>query len=299
MNRVTSPSIDKLVLKYYDYSIKDYSIFGEKSNRRPNQDIGIISHYHNSEHFSVDVGLDRQGVMALTTAFNPSKVSKDHDKLLLDLGVKLNYSEGKILRLDICRDKKLDYNISRYFSLINSSMGGRSKAVKYDTTIRVGNKQGQICFYDKSIESKLSIPNIGRLEVRYLKPHSCMKQGVSIVSDLNGADLMQLYAKGGNLYLPNLNKLDASNEIISNAAMDLESLYGTDPRPLDTFLALGYLTSLGGIDALIEVIDVANISKQKKYNAKKRVRELSKKIASHVPEKAHYLRDEILEYFAA
>jgi hypothetical protein len=126
-----------------------------------------------------------------------------------------------------------------------------------------------------------------------------MKQGVSIVSDLNGADLMQLYAKGGNLYLPNLNKLDASNEIISNAAMDLESLYGTDPRPLDTFLALGYLTSLGGIDALIEVIDVANISKQKKYNAKKRVRELSKKIASHVPEKAHYLRDEILEYFAA
>lgn len=294
---ITPPTIDKLCLKYTDFRIQDYSKFTRHDTYDPQYGTSITKHYHNVPGFTLEARHDKQGTYSLFTTYNPNKAHTTHEKLLAGVGVGLNYTDGGVLRLDVCRDKQLSQNIRMYFPLFESAMGGRTTPARYEHSIRTGNRQGQLCFYDKSIEAKLPTPGICRLEVRYLKPGSIRKHGINTVSDLIQADLMQLYTTGGRLYLPNLSKLEISHETLSRAAIQLEFLYGNDPRPLDTFFAMGVLRELG-VDGALEVIRITDITKQKKYNARRRVLALSKKIATLVSG-SHPLRDEIQQYFAA
>jgi hypothetical protein len=196
--------------------------------------------------------------------------------------------------LDIARDRVLSTGVTAYHPVIRAAAGGRVVVHQYASSITVKNGSGQVCLYDKSIEAKLGTPGVVRLEVRLFKSANISKHGIRTYADLRDADLLYLYQVGGNKYLPKLSSTGVDAEIIGRGAMQLRHLYETgNSRPLSTFLCASGLLSIGGVDAVLQVIDAAGLTKQKRYSAKQQVL----KYAGAMQVETGSLRDEILSYF--
>jgi hypothetical protein len=169
---------------------------------------------------------------------------------------------------------------------------------KNNQTFRIGTRSLQIEIYDKSIEAKLSEPNIIRIESRYMKPNYLQKSGIYNLESLLNADtskLMELYVKPKDMYLGNLEKLQGNNAVEQegNYISLLEQLHQTDSRPGTTWLMIINLKSIG-IDKALDMVKSANLPKEKRYNVRKQVLKVASKM--NLPQQESRVK-EILSYF--
>jgi hypothetical protein len=111
------------------------------------------------------------------------------------------------------------------------------------------------------------------------------------------ADLMQLYIKPYQLYLSNLNRIDGNHDAdkIGQDVQLLESLFKTCNRAMQTFINVKGIES-AGLDYLLQIVQAADIPKQKRYNAKKYLLSLSDRL--HIGMQTDMVH-ELLSYFGA
>lgn len=292
--------IDKIGLKTQDFRLIDRHGLSMQTTSNWLTDGSLHTtekHFLNmpGQGFSIDVKLDKQQMPSCFITWNPNKADAPISDLCRSAGLILNVDRAALIRLDLARDKQLEFNPLLYHNVIRAAAGGHAKAEAFASTIRSGNKRGQVCFYDKSTESKLTIPGVCRLESRFLKPAAIGRYGLSVYADLAGSDLLQLYRKAVHHYLPNLLKLGSEVEAMGEHVRTLEMLYGQDNRPLVTFLTAYGLQSMGA-DYVLSLIKAADLTKQQKCNARKYVYKTIGKLSTSI--EFGSLRADLLSYVA-
>jgi hypothetical protein len=293
------PTLDKIHLKSFDYTMK------KSNNLRGNISLDEQGRtereklFFNSPTINVTVEPDRQGKDCLKVFFNPNKI--DPSQVLLECrqaGIDFPILESQVIRTDIERHQQLNQSLYSYHSIFNQAASGRTLKTTNNQSFRIGTGTMQIEIYDKSLQAKLSEPNIIRIESRYLKPNYLQKSGIYNLESLLNADtskLMQLYIRPKDMYLSNLAKLQGNKEIeqIGNYIRFFEQLHQTSSRPTTDFLQAICLNTLG-IDQILNIIQSADIPKQKRYNAKKYILKQIPKL--NIPHQADMVK-EILSYF--
>jgi hypothetical protein len=256
-------------------------------------------YYFNSSTINLTVEPDRQGKDCLKVFFNPNKI--EPNQVLLECrqaGIDFPILESQVIRADIERHQQLNQSLYSYHSILDQSTSGRNLKTKNNQTFRIGTRSLQIEIYDKSIEAKLSEPNIIRIESRYMKPNYLQKSGIYNLESLLNADtskLMELYVKPKDMYLGNLEKLQGNNAVEQegNYISLLEQLHQTDSRPGTTWLMIINLKSIG-IDKALDMVKSANLPKEKRYNVRKQVLKVASKM--NLPQQESRVK-EILSYF--
>lgn len=293
--QIQPPTIDKIVVQTYDFKLTDTDSFDFKTTLRQ----GVIINEKkvlNVPGLNIDIEPDRQGDNKLMLKFNPNNTDLAYiETICRDVGLRFDIAACQVIRTDIERHKQLKHNLSAYHNIINASAYSRASNVKIKETIRIGINTGQIEFYDKSKESKLKTPRIIRCEARYLKAKALQAVGVTDYKSLMDANIMHLYISAKTKLLPKLDSIPTDSHI-ADLVSQLESCFENHPRPMDRFLALVGIQSVG-IHTIKQVIDSAAIPKQKRYNAKKH---LDKIAAESIPGAYNEtLIQEIQSFFAA
>jgi hypothetical protein len=256
-------------------------------------------YYFNSPTVNITVEPDKQGRDCLKVYFNPNKI--ETNQVLNECrqtGIDFSILESQVIRADIERHQQLRQSLYSYHNIFNQSASGRTLKTTNNESLRIGTGAMQIEIYDKSVQAKLDVPNIVRIESRYLKPNYLQKQGITTLESLLNADtskLMQLYIKPKSMYLSNLEKLQGNRAVeqVGNYIKILERLHQTSNRPVSDFLQSICLNTIG-IEQVLNIIQSADIPKQKKYNAKQYVLKQIPKL--HIEQQADKVR-EILSYF--
>ena len=293
------PTIDKIHLKSFDFNMKTSNILRANITVDEQGRTEREKYYFNSPTMNITVEPDRQGKDCLKVFFNPNKT--DQDQVLKDCrqaGIDFPILESQVIRADIERHQQLNQSLYSYHSILDQSTSGQNLKTKNNQTFRIGTKSLQIEIYDKSIEAKLSEPNIIRIESRYLKPNYLQKSGIYNLESLLNADtskLMQLYNRPKDMYLSNLEKLQGNKEIeqVGNYIRLLEQLFQTNSRPGTTWLMIINLESIG-IDNVLDMLKSANIQKEQRYALKKKVLKLASEM--NLPQQESRVK-EILSYF--
>ena len=242
---------------------------------------------------------DRQGKDCLKVFFNPNKI--EPNQVLLECrqaGIDFPILESQVIRADIERHQKLNQSLYSYHSIFHQATSGRTLKTTNNQSFRVGTGSIQIEIYDKSLQAKLSEPNIIRIESRYLKPNYLQKSGIYNLESLLNADtskLMQLYIKPKNMYLGNLEKLQGNREIeqVGDYIRLLEQLFQTNSRPGTTWLMIINIESIG-IDNVLDMLKSAKIKKEQRYDLRKKVLKLGSQM--NLPQQESRVK-EILSYF--
>jgi hypothetical protein len=290
-------TIDKIVIKVGSYKVLPNNLLTTATTIKPD---GYVSsrQYMNSPGYSVEVKKDKAGYPSVFIQYNPNKalggIVEQSDKA----GLIVDLESSQILRFDLAKDKQLRHGITAYHPIIKAASTGRSIIGTTAGTIHTGNRQGQICFYDKSVEAKLSTSGICRLECRWFRPQAVRKDGITNLSSLYEADLNTLYNRMGTRYLPKLNNLESDGEVIGQGAALLNHFYRTSSRPLTTFLSTSGIMGIGGIEAVLAVIKAANLPKDKAYKARQQVYKLAEQIGMTDGQNESLIA-EIQSYFAA
>ena len=293
------PTLDKIHLKTFDFNKKISNILRGNISLDEQGRTEREKYYFNSSSINLTVEPDRQGKDCLKVFFNPNKI--EPNQVLLECrqaGIDFCILESQVIRADIERHQQLNQSLYSYHSILDQSTSGRNLKTKNNQTFRIGTRSLQIEIYDKSIESKLSEPNIIRIESRYMKPNYLQKSGIYTLESLLNADtskLMQLYIKPKDMYLGNLEKLQGNREIeqVGNYISLLEKLHQTDSRPGTTWLMIINLESIG-IDKALDMVKSANLPKEKRYNVRKQVLKVASKM--NLPQQESRVK-EILSYF--
>ena len=294
-----NPTIDKIGLKSIDYRMA----VSNKFNQRPELDsfgqLTRLKYFYNSGICNMTVEPDKQGKDCFKVSYNPNNV--EHEQVINECrqaGIDFSILESKVIRADIERHQQLNQSLYSYHSILEKAKSGRNLRTTNNQSFRVGTASINIAIYDKSLESKLSEPNIVRVESRYLKPNYLQKSGIYTLESLLNADtskLMQLYSKPKDMYLGNLSKLQGNKEIeqVGNYIRFFEQLHQTSSRPTTDFLQAICLNTLG-IDQILNIIQSADIPKRKRYNAKQYILKQIPKL--NIPHQADMVK-EILSYF--
>ena len=297
---LSSPTIDKIHLKSFDYIMKgNHKLRGAISLNEQ----GITErekYYFNSPTVNITVEPDMQGKDCLKVYFNPNKV--EPNQVLLECrqaGIDFPILESQVIRADIERHQQLNQSLYSYHSIFNQAVSGRTLKTTNNQSFRIGTGTMQIEIYDKSIEAKLSEPNIVRVESRYKKPNYLQKQGIYTLESLLNADtskLMQLYVKPKDMYLGNLEKLQGNKAVEQegNYIRLLEQLFQTNSRPGTTWLMIINLESIG-MDNVLDMIKSAKIKKEQRYDLKKKILKLGSQM--NLPQQESRVK-EILSYFS-
>jgi hypothetical protein len=235
----------------------------------------------------------------LKVFFNPNKI--EPNQVLLECrqaGIDFPILESQVIRADIERHQQLNQSLYSYHSILDQSTSGRNLKTKNNQTFRIGTRSLQIEIYDKSIEAKLSEPNIIRIESRYMKPNYLQKSGIYNLESLLNADtskLMQLYVKPKDMYLGNLEKLQGNKAVEQegNYIRLLEQLFQTSSRPGTTWLMIINLESIG-MDNVLDMIKSAKIKKEQRYDLRKKILKLGSQM--NLPQQESRVK-EILSYF--
>lgn len=300
----TPVSIDKVCMFNYEFSVKDRNALTSRVILLPGDDTMHVGkrYYNDPTGSTVELMKDRQGKEVCKLTFNPNKVGMDaYMHLCNAAGVSMNIGECRLIRLDIARDSKLQHHTRVYHDVFQYSMSGRVQwSVSHGSTCRVHNNLSEIGFYNKSIESNLPTPGVHRLEVRLKKSTYIRKAGVTTFSDLLQYDtdmLLEIYRQNGLRILPKLMRKDETLECLGDMVTTLEQCFAKKySRPLDTFLSFYGLMHITP-EAIKKAIDASNISKQKKYHAKKRIDERSALMGLN--SSTSFVQQEIINYFAA
>lgn len=293
------PTIDKIHLKSFDFNMKISNILRGNISIDEQGRTEREKYYFNSPTVNITVEPDRQGKDCLKVFFNPNKV--EPNQVLLECrqaGIDFPILESQVIRTDIERHQQLNQSLYSYHSILDQSTSGRNLKTKNNQTFRIGTRSLQIEIYDKSIESKLSEPNIVRIESRYMKPNYLQKSGIYNLESLLNADtskLMQLYVKPKDMYLGNLEKLQGNNAVEQegNYIRLLEKLFQTNSRPGTTWLMIINLESIG-MDNVLDMIKSAKIKKEQRYDLRKKILKLGSQM--NLPQQESRVK-EILSYF--
>ena len=293
------PTIDKIHLKTFDFNKKISNILRGNISLDEQGRTEREKYYFNSPTVNITVEPDRQGKDCLKVFFNPNKV--EPNQVLLECrqaGIDFPILESQVIRTDIERHQQLNQSLYSYHSIFNQAVSGRTLKTTNNQSFRIGTGTMQIEIYDKSIEAKLSEPNIIRIESRYKKPNYLQKQGIYTLESLLNADtskLMQLYIKPKDMYLGNLEKLQGNKAVeqVGNYIRLLEHLHQTSNRPTIDFLHSICLNTIS-IEQVLNIIQSADIPKQKRYNAKQYVLRQIPKL--NLPQQESRVK-EILSYF--
>ena len=293
------PTIDKIHLKSFDFNMKISNILRGNISLDEQGRTEREKYYFNSSTINLTVEPDRQGKDCLKVFFNPNKI--EPNQVLLECrqaGIDFPILESQVIRADIERHQQLNQSLYSYHSILDQSTSGRNLKTKNNQTFRIGTRSLQIEIYDKSIESKLSEPNIVRIESRYMKPNYLQKSGIYNLESLLNADtskLMQLYVKPKDMYLGNLEKLQGNNAVEQegNYIRLLEKLFQTNSRPGTTWLMIINLESIG-IDNVLDMIKSAKIKKEQRYDLRKKILKLGSQM--NLPQQESRVK-EILSYF--
>ena len=296
---LSSPTIDKIHLKSFDFNMKIPNILRANISIDEQGRTEREKYYFNSPTINVTVEPDRQGKDCLKVFFNPNKI--EPNQVITEcrqVGIDFSILESQVIRADIERHQKLNQSLYSYHSIFHQATSGRTLKTTNNQSFRVGTGSIQIEIYDKSIQAKLSEPNIIRIESRYLKPNYLQKQGIYNLENLLNADtskLMQLYIRPKDMYLSNLAKLQGNKAVeqVGDYIRLFEQLHQTSNRPTIDFLQSICLNTIG-IEQVLNIIQSADIPKQKRYNAKQYVLKQIPKLS--IPQQADKVR-EILSYF--
>jgi hypothetical protein len=293
------PTIDKIHLKTFDFKVKTSNILRGNISLDEQGRTEREKYYFNSQTINVTVEPDRQGKDCLKVYFNPNKI--EQEQVLQEcrqIGIDFPILESQVIRADFERHQQLNQSLISYHSIFNQAVSGRTLKTTNNQSFRVGTGTMQIEIYDKSIQAKLSEPNIVRIESRYLKPNYLQKQGIFNLESLLNADtskLMQLYIRPKDMYLSNLSKLQGNKAVeqVGDYIRLLEQLHETSNRFTSDFLQSICLNTLG-IEQVLNIIRSANIPTRKKSKAKQYVLKQVPKIS--IPQQADKVK-EILSYF--
>lgn len=293
------PTIDKIHLKSFDFKVKTSNILRGNISLDEQGRTEREKYYFNSPTVNITVEPDRQGKDCLKVYFNPNKV--EPNQVLLECrqaGIDFCILESQVIRADIERHQQLNQSLYSYHSIFNQAVSGRTLKTTNNQSFRIGTGTMQIEIYDKSIQAKLSEPNIIRIESRYLKPNYLQKSGIYNLESLLNADtskLMQLYSKPKDMYLSNLEKLQGNKAVeqVGNYIRLLEKLFQTNSRPGTTWLMIINLESIG-IDSVLDMLKSANIQKEQRYALKKKILKLGSQM--NLPQQESRVK-EILSYF--
>jgi hypothetical protein len=296
---LSSPTIDKIHLKSFDFKMKTSNILRGSISLDEQGRTEREKYYFNSPTINVTVEPDRQGKDCLKVFFNPNKI--EQEQVILECrqaGIDFPILESQVIRADIERHQQLNQSLYSYHSILDQSTSGRNLKTKNNQTFRIGTQSLQIEIYDKSIEAKLSEPNIIRIESRYMKPNYLQKLGIYNLESLLNADtskLMQLYVKPKDMYLGNLEKLQGNKAVEQegNYIRLLEQLFQTNSRPGTTWLMIINLESIG-IDNVLDMLKSAKIKKEQRYDLRKKVLKLASEM--NLPQQESRVK-EILSYF--
>jgi hypothetical protein len=293
------PTIDKIHLKSFDFKMQTSNILRGNISLDEQGRTEREKYYFNSPTINLTVEPDRQGKDCLKVFFNPNKV--EPNQVLIECrqaGIDFPILESQVIRADIERHQQLNQSLYSYHSIFHQATSGRTLKTTNNQSFRIGTGTMQIEIYDKSIEAKLSEPNIIRIESRYKKPNYLQKQGIYTLESLLNADtsnLMKLYVKPKDMYLGNLEKLQGNNAVEQegNYIRLLEKLFQTNSRPGTTWLMIINLESIG-IDNVLDMLKSANIQKEQRYALKKKVLKLASEM--NLPQQESRVK-EILSYF--
>lgn len=293
------PTIDKIHLKSFDFNMKISNILRANISLDEQGRTEREKYYFNSSTINLTVEPDRQGKECLKVFFNPNKI--EPNQVLLECrqaGIDFPILESQVIRADIERHQQLNQSLYSYHSILDQSTSGRNLKTKNNQTFRIGTRSLQIEIYDKSIEAKLSEPNIIRIESRYMKPNYLQKSGICNLESLLNADtskLMQLYVKPKDMYLGNLEKLQGNKAVEQegNYIRLLEQLFQTNSRPGTTWLMIINLESIG-MDNVLDMIKSAKIKKEQRYDLRKKILKLGSQM--NLPQQESRVK-EILSYF--
>ena len=293
------PTIDKIHLKSFDFNMKISNILRANISLDEQGRTEREKYYFNSSTINLTVEPDRQGKECLKVFFNPNKI--EPNQVLLECrhaGIDFPILESQVIRADIERHQQLNQSLYSYHSILDQSTSGRNLKTKNNQTFRIGTRSLQIEIYDKSIEAKLSEPNIIRIESRYMKPNYLQKSGIYNLESLLNADtskLMQLYVKPKDMYLGNLEKLQGNKAVeqVGNYIAMYEQLHRTSSRPVTSF-AFNVCLNTIGIETALMINQSANITANQRYYGRKQLL----KIASgmNLPQQESRVK-EILSYF--
>ena len=293
------PTLDKIHLKSFDFKVKTSNILRANISLDEQGRTEREKYYFNSSSINLTVEPDRQGKDCLKVFFNPNKI--EPNQVLLECrqaGIDFAILESQVIRADIERHQKLNQSLYSYHSIFHQSASGRNLKTINNQSFRIGTGSIQMEIYDKSLQAKLSEPNIIRIESRYLKPNYLQKSGIYNLENLLNADtskLMQLYIKPKDMYLSNLAKLQGNKEIeqIGNYIRFFEQLHQTSSRPNTDFLQSICLNTLG-INQVLNIIQSADIPIRKRSKAKQYILKQVPKL--NIPHQADMVK-EILSYF--
>ena len=293
------PTLDKIHLKTFDFKMKTPNILRGNISLDEQGRTEREKYYFNSSTINLTVEPDRQGKECLKVFFNPNKI--EPNQVLLECrqaGIDFPILESQVIRTDIERHQQLNQSLYSYHSIFHQSASGRNLKTINNQSFRIGTGSIQMEIYDKSLQAKLSEPNIVRIESRYLKPNYLQKQGIYNLESLLNADtskLMQLYVKPKDMYLGNLEKLQGNKSVEQegNDIRLLEHLFQTNSRPGTTWLMIINLESIG-IDNVLDMLKSAKIKKEQRYDLRKKVLKLASEM--NLPQQESRVK-EILSYF--
>jgi len=293
------PTIDKIHLKNHNFRLSTCNKFKMNTSIDETGTTVRETYYYNSDICNITVEADRQGKESLKVFFNPNKSSVEivHQECR-QVGIDYNILESQVIRTDIERHQQLNQQLISYHSVLFQSASGQNLKTTNNQSFRIGTGALQIEFYDKSVQAKLDIPNIIRTESRYLKPIYLLRENIYTLENLLNADtskLMQLYNRPKNMYLNNLDKLQGNREVeqLGNYITIYERLHQTSNRPVTSFMQQIGIEQIG-VEQLLLINQSADISKQKRYNARKQILKAASEI--NLPTQSDKVR-EILSYF--
>ena len=293
------PTLDKIHLKSFDYTMRKSNILRGNISLDEQGRTEKEKYYFNSSSINLTVEPDRQGKDCLKIFFNPNKI--EPSQVLLECrqaGIDFSILESQVIRADIERHQQLQQSLYSYHSIFHQAASGRTLKTTNNQSFRVGTGSIQIEIYDKSIEAKLSEPNIVRIESRYMKPNYLQKSGIYNLENLLNADtskLMQLYIKPKDMYLSNLEKLQGNKAVeqVGNYIRMYEQLHQTSSRPVTRF-ALNVCLHTIGIETALMINQSANITKNQRYYGRKQLLKIASEM--NLPQQESRVR-EILSYF--
>jgi len=304
MHRATPISIDKVILSIGDFRVKPNNLLSINTTQKPTGET-YIKRFCNQSGVVIDIKPQRQsGLDNCYIGFNPNKTAiSDIQDIISDSGVILKLDEGKLIRLDLCRDMELHRNTMEYHQVLRHSMNPRLNfAQSYDTArIHPKTKTYEIGFYNKSREANLSISGIHRLEARLLRHKSISEFGLTTYSDIvnmSSTDMLSIYRKIGKRCLPNLYSIPDNTTVITYLSSIIEKLYEDDSRPVSNFFKLVGLVGNFDADVISTAINCADIGKYKRRDMRKHHKEMMMKLEK-LNIQPSLIREEIISYFAA
>ena len=293
------PTLDKIHLKSFDFKVKKSNILRGNISLDEQGRTEREKYYFNSSSINLTVEPDKQGKDCLKVFFNPNKI--EPNQVLLECrqaGIDFCIFESQVIRADIERHQQLNQSLYSYHSIFHQAASGRTLKTTNNQSFRIGTGTMQIEIYDKSLQAKLSEPNIIRIESRYLKPNYLQKSGIYNLESLLNADtskLMQLYSKPKDMYLSNLEKLQGNKAVeqVGNYISMYEQLHRTSSRPVTRF-AFNVCLHTIGIETALMINQSANITKNQRYYGRKQLLKIASEM--NLPQQESRVR-EILSYF--